>query len=149
MKKQTLHILCCFTLGMVGFMPLLACNQPNPAQLVTEPLTVPGTDLVVPRNQNFEVVLPSLGAGATQRWVLQSGYNPDLIKLVSEREAVTEHPRQPPPGYAPNRVFEFEALAPGQTEVLFRQEPGGDASTERRFQVSVIAPPDPTTSPAL
>ncbi|MGV3522631.1 MAG: hypothetical protein ACO1RX_00320 [Candidatus Sericytochromatia bacterium] len=147
MKKQTVRI--CLALAMLCSLPLGACNQPNPAQLVTEPLTVPGTDLVVPRDQNFEVVLPSLGAGASQRWVLQSGYNADLLKPVSEREAVTEHPRQPPPGYAPNRVFEFTALAPGQTELLFRQEPGGDASTERRFQVSVISPPGPTASPAL
>lgn len=133
---------------LVG-LQLSACNQPNPAQLVTEPLTVPGTELITPRAQNFEVVLPSLGAGATRRWVLQTGYNDTLVKFVAEREAVTEHPRQPPPGYAPNRVFEFSALAPGQTELLFRQEPGGDASTERRFQVNVIASPLPTTSPAL
>lgn len=131
--------------------PLLSCRQPNPAVLRTEPLTAEGTVIQAAADQPFEVVLQGLGANPSYKWVLQPGYDTALLRFEREREATSEYPSNPPPGYAPNRVFEFTALKLGDTRLRFTQEPAREGipavSTERIFEIKIQASLEPSPSP--
>lgn len=139
-------------LALLGSPLLQACNQPNPLILVTEPLTPDGTTLRTLAGQRFEVVLPALGARPSHEWVLQP-LQTDTVAFVETRAARSEHPRQPPPDYVPNVIFVFEALARGETELVFVQQPlaeDGQTAFTFRYPVEVqgTAPAGPVASPA-
>jgi len=126
----------------------LACNQPNRTVLKTPLLTPDNSQIQAINGRDFEVVLPSLGAGAQYQWVLQGGYDESLIQFSEEKEAPSEYPAQAPLGYAPNRIFVFKTLAVGLTDLVFTQEPIGDqpaVTTQRSFSVQVL--PSQTTIP--
>lgn len=138
MKKQ-LILLC----GLLG-LSLPACRQPDPKFLPTEPLTLVDTGITAVVDQDFIVVLPSLGSKPSYKWVLQDGYDTKLLRFDGERDAASEFPEGAPPTYAPNRVFMFKAIATGQTELLFAQKPVNSGIPEidatRRHQVTIQAP---------
>ncbi|PKL78084.1 MAG: hypothetical protein CVV27_03945 [Candidatus Melainabacteria bacterium HGW-Melainabacteria-1] len=120
---------------------LSACPQPNPTELRSEPLTSAEASIQVLAGQNFTLVLPSLGANPNYKWVLQAGYDTALLRFDREREAASEFAGPAPRGYAPNRVFEFTALASGRSELLFVQEPVATGiaptSSSRRYPVEI------------
>ncbi|MBF2053433.1 MAG: hypothetical protein IGS03_08220 [Candidatus Sericytochromatia bacterium] len=142
---------CILLLALLGSPLLLqACNQPNPLILVTEPLTPDGTTLRALAGQRFEVVLPALGARPSHEWVLQP-LQTETVAFVETRAARSEHPRQPPPDYVPNMIFVFEALARGEIELVFVQEPlaeDGQTAFTFRYPVEVqgTAPADAVAS---
>ncbi len=126
----------------------MACNQPNRTVLKTPLVTPDRSQIQAINGRDFEVVLPSLGAGAQYQWVLQTGYDESTIQFSAEREAPSEFPAQAPPGYAPNRIFTFKTLAVGQTDLTFEQAPLADqppVTTQRSFSVQVL--PSQTTIP--
>jgi len=128
---------------------LLACNQPNPLILITEPLTPDGTTIRAQAGTRFEIVLPSLGARPTHHWVLQADES-HVLRLLETREARSEHPRQPPPDYAPNLIFVFEALNEGQLQLQFVQTPlasGGSQGPTLTYPIEVLGSPA-SASPA-
>ena len=129
--------------GFLALALLAGCNQPNPRLLKTEPLTPAETSIEARLGQSLEIVLPALGDRPNYKWVLESGYDTALLRLTAERAAQTEFPTNPPPGYAPNRVFSFTALAVGKTVLSFTQQPLASViapvDIHRRFPVDVRA----------
>ena len=139
-KRRLLQLAVCA--GLLGGAGVSACNQPNPTILKTNPETPDGSRLQIARGQSCDVVLPSLGATSAYNWVLQDDYDKNLVSFVEEKAAPSEYPRNPPPNYAPARIFVFEALAVGSLRLRFRQEPLADApplNQERSFEVQIIA----------
>lgn len=125
---------------------LSGCVLPDPKLLKTEPLTVPETTIQTRVGQTFQLVLPSLGASPAYRWVLDSSYDSTLLRLSQEGEATSEYPVRPPRGYAPNRLYVFQALAVGTIRLNFSQQ-ALSASTpavdlKRSFTIVIQAPLD-------
>src|SRR5687767_7958522 len=110
--KSPLHALLILLLALP--LSLSGCRQPNPNQLRSEPLTAEETVVQAEAGQSFTIVLPGLGTPANYKWVLQDSYNKSLIRFEGERDAASEFPERPPPGYTPKRVFSLRALAVGR-----------------------------------
>lgn len=122
---------------------LTGCLQPQLNLLSTEPLTQPESTLQSTIGQKIQIVLPSTGAAPTYKWVLDEGYDKALLSLSGESQATNVYPSNPPQGYAPNRIFSFEALARGRTDLNFSQQPlnAGTApsSLKLHFTVEIVA----------
>lgn len=152
MKQIKKRLLASFTFA--GLLLATGCRQPNPTQLRTEALTAPDTAIQAQAGQSFEVVLPSLGARPSYKWVLQSDYDKALLSFESERDASAEFGDRPPQDYAPNRIFSFKAIALGNTELRFTQEAldakSPAVTSERRHKVQIqaaLTPASPSPIP--
>lgn len=135
---QTLFIT---LLSLFCLLGTSAC-QPNFQLIYTEPLTTPNSTLNVSVAKEVEIVLPSLGAHPSYYWNLRSDYDTNLLAFQEEHAAHSIYAgRSAPPEYAPNRIFVFQTLAAGSTQLNFEQVPlakdGSPSGNSRSFQIVI------------
>lgn len=101
--------------------------------------TPQAASLTATRDQGFTVVLEGL-ASAGYEWALQEGYDTRVVRPRGAKR-YGELGANPLPGSSATEIFDFEALAAGQTTLIFvNKRPWEAPSREdetRRFSVTV------------
>lgn len=90
------------------------------------------------RGQRFSVVLPSAGSGGYQ-WHLVDGHDVNVAKLAGTR--VGTLPPDAMPGRFADEIFDFVAVASGQTTLTFaqyREWEGPSRAVETRRHVVTV-----------
>lgn len=131
-----LAVVACTDRGMPGASatPANLNGQPQPLSTVTPA----NATMTVAKGQVLSVALPSAGDGG-YAWHLETTYDTRLLAPKGERRG--ERPANAPLGKFADEIFDFQALAPGTTQLTFSQYrpwEGPQSATEtRRIAVTI------------
>ena len=117
LKFFLLFVLC------LGVLELSACNIPDYGVLAVEPLTPNEARIEIAVGKRAEIVLPTPGVGSSYIWTFEELVTDAPLQFIEEKSATSLYPNRTPEGYAPDRVFVFEALRSGEQILVFSQTP--------------------------
>ncbi len=124
MKKYLVLGALCLCFATMG---LVACNVPQYGVLEVEPLTPDQAVIETEVGRQVELVLPTPGVGSAYEWTFEALADNAPVRFIEEKAAMSRFPNRTPENYEPDRIFVFEAVAPGTVSLVFTQTPRTDA----------------------